>query len=117
MLQQAVRLRCGEVTNADKEKMKTHLNNLVQLIQAVASHNPCLWSPKQHRTLGYHPAEVFASMKQEMEHFLTPMEHEAMLARRLQSTVSDPVANDLGLHSLMGDSDLHPKILYPTEDI
>jgi hypothetical protein len=112
-LQEAVRLRCGPVTEQDRNKMQTHLHNLASLVDALAAHSPALWSSKQQRVFGYQPAELFASMRQEAEHFLTPAEQQRILADRLRVVVSDPVGADLGHASVTGDSDLRPESLYP----
>ena len=124
-LQEGARLRYGDASEAERTKVQTHLNNLVRLLEAAKAHSPSGWSQRfspvtktavsdqaQRRALGYHPAEVFASLKQEGEHFLTPSEHEAMLAQRLQRIVKDPVLADLGHETLTGDSDLRPAALY-----
>ena len=111
-LQQAAVARHGVVTDAQRNKMQQHLENLNVLVHAASLHSPNLWPERKRRVYGYRPLEVFAAVRQETE-FLTPAEHETALAERLRSVMDDPVAKDLGLESVTGDSQLRPQTLYP----
>ena len=74
------------------------------LVQAVGDYSPDAWTDRKRRLLGYKPSEVFATIRQEAELFLTPVEHEQALARRLQYIVDDPVLSDNGMMHMVGDS-------------
>ena len=127
-LKEATTYRYWEVTDADKQKMATHLHNLASLLHAANTHSPAHWPERKRRVYGYSPSEVFATIQQEAEVF-SPTEHESIVAQRLgqavcfqtgctqqpgfKQVIDDPIVGDLGHESAIGESQLRPRAVYP----